>query len=140
MILVDVNVLVYAHREDCERHGECRRWIEDLWESQSAYGVSEVVLNGCLRVLTHPRVFDPPTPLSQAIAYVSQIRGSDNAVVVAPGDRHWKIFLDLCTRTGGIRWAETSPTLSSGPDRRREEPVGHCGPDPADFCIRSRMR
>lgn len=142
MILVDVNVLVYAHREDCERHGECRRWVENLWEGQSAYGVSEVVLSGCLRVLTHPRVFDPPTPLPQAIAYVNQIRGNENAVVIVPGDRHWQIFLDLCAHTdargnlvsdaylaalaieSGCEWITTDRDFARFPGLRWRDPSG----------------
>ena len=63
MILLDFNVLVYAHREDAARHVEFRRWLEATLDSPSGCAVSELVLSGCLRVLTHPRVFDPPTPL-----------------------------------------------------------------------------
>ena len=96
MILVDVNVLVYAHREECDQHEEYRRWLEDIWAQQSAYGVCDTVLSGCLRVLTHPRVFDPPTPLPHALAFINQVRNQDNAVLVNPGSRHWEIFVDLC--------------------------------------------
>ena len=96
MILIDVNVLVYAHREECERHEEFRHWLEDLWTQQSSYGVCDTVLSGCLRVLTHPRVFNPPTPLKQALAFINQVRGQENAVVISPGSRHWEIFTSLC--------------------------------------------
>lgn len=100
MILPDVNVLVYAHREECDRHAEYREWLEQLRSSGAAYGVSDVVLSGCLRVLTHPGIFDPPTPASQALRFVRQIREHRNAVPVAPGARHWGIFCDLCEKTG----------------------------------------
>ncbi len=96
MILLDVNVLVYAHREDAERHAEMRAWLEALWAGRQTYGIADLVLGGCLRVLTHPRVFDPPTPLATAISFVRQVRGHCNCVVVAPGARHWEIFCDLC--------------------------------------------
>ena len=33
MILLDVNVLVYAHREDAARHVEFRRWLEAALDS-----------------------------------------------------------------------------------------------------------
>lgn len=99
MILLDVNVLVYAHRADTERHAEYKTWLENLWAMPSAYAVSEIVLSGCLRIITHHRVFDPPTPLDQALAFVDQVRSRPNAVILAPGGRHWGIFTDLCRST-----------------------------------------
>lgn len=60
MILVDVNVLVYAHREESDRHAEYRRRLEASLDSPAGCAVSDMVLSGCLRILTHPRVFDPP--------------------------------------------------------------------------------
>jgi hypothetical protein len=48
MILLDVNVLVYAHREDAARHGEFRRWLKATLDSPSGCAVSELVLSGCL--------------------------------------------------------------------------------------------
>lgn len=99
MILPDVNVLVYAHREESERHEEYRRWLEALFASGEAFGVSDLVLNGCLRILTHPRIFNPPTPPSVALAYVRQVREHPHAVVIRPGPRHWQIFRELCEKT-----------------------------------------
>lgn len=96
MILPDVNVLVYAHREECDRHAEYREWLEGIWAGPSSFGVSDVVLSGCLRVITHPRIFTIPTPLETALRYVNQVRGQSNCVAVSPGRRHWGIFCDLC--------------------------------------------
>lgn len=98
MILLDVNVLVYAHREETDRHADYRRWLEGALDSQAGCGVSDLVLSGCLRILTHPRVFDPPTPLQRAIEYVGLLRSHERMTLLAPGDRHWSIFLDLCRR------------------------------------------
>jgi toxin-antitoxin system PIN domain toxin len=102
VILPDVNVLVYAHREECERHVEYRRWLENLWAAPSTFGISDLVLSSCLRIITHPRVFTTPTPLKTALHYVNQIRQQSNCVVLSPGARHWTIFLDLC-RTAQAR-------------------------------------
>lgn len=100
MILCDVNVLVYAFREDAERHGEFRAWLDERVKSPEAFGVSDLVLGGVLRVLTHPRVFVPPTPLDKALAFVTALRSQPNCVLVQPGARHWEIFRDLCVRAG----------------------------------------
>lgn len=96
MQLCDVNVLVYAHRSDSSSHVACRRWLEALVNGDEAYGVSELVLSGFLRVVTHPRVFATPTPLAEALTFANQLRDQPNAVAVSPGPRHWNIFRGLC--------------------------------------------
>jgi toxin-antitoxin system PIN domain toxin len=96
MFIADVNVLVYAFRADSPRHREFRGWLEGVIASSEAFGLSELVLSGVLRVLTHPRVFNPPTPPQKAVAFVEALRAQPNAVLLRPGDRHWEIFVDLC--------------------------------------------
>jgi predicted nucleic acid-binding protein len=68
MRLVDVNVLVYAFREDAPAHVEYRRWVEASVQAHEAYAVSDQVLSGFLRIVTRPRVFHPPTPIEAAVA------------------------------------------------------------------------
>lgn len=46
--------------------------------------------------MTHPRVFDPPSPLEEALAFVNQVRNAPSAVPVRPGARLWSLFEDLC--------------------------------------------
>ena len=96
MILADVNVLVYAHRTDAPRHSAYRKWLEDLINGDQAYGYSELVLSEFIRVVTHPRVFDPPSHLASAFAFAQGIRSQPNAVPITPGMRHWDIFKNLC--------------------------------------------
>lgn len=92
MILCDVNVLVCAHKQGVPRHQEYRRWLRDQLSSDEAFGVSDLVLSGFLRVVTHPRVFDPPSGWAQARDFAAAVRSADNAVPVIPGHRHWRIF------------------------------------------------
>jgi uncharacterized protein len=96
VLLVDVNVLVYAHRADAPAHVQYRDWLSSLIHSDAAYGVSDLVLSGFLRVVTHPRVFRDPSPLATALAFVDEFRNRPNSVVISPGDRHWEIFSRLC--------------------------------------------
>jgi toxin-antitoxin system PIN domain toxin len=98
MILLDVNVLVYAFRADSPRHAEYHDWLTDRVHQREVFGLSELVLSGALRVLTHPRVFNPPTPLDRAIEFVEALRAQPNCVLVAPGPRHWEIFRELCEK------------------------------------------
>ena len=100
MRLVDVNVLVYAFRADSPEHAAHRAWIEAMVGSDEAYAVSDQVLAGFLRVVTHPRALRPPTPIEPALAFARAFRDRPNAIPVAPGARHWDIFTRLCTEAG----------------------------------------
>lgn len=100
MILADVNVLLYAHREDATDHHRFREWVEEALSGREAFGVSDLVLSSFVRVSTHPRIFDPPTPLARAIEFCDFLRDHPNAVTITPGVRHWRIFTDLCLTAG----------------------------------------
>lgn len=100
MRLVDVNVLVYAFREDAPGHVAHRAWLEELVYSDEAYAVADQVLAGFLRIVTHPRVFHPATPVEAGLAFANAFRNRPNAVPVAPASRHWGIFARLCQDVG----------------------------------------
>jgi uncharacterized protein len=67
VVLVDVNVLVYAHHAEAVNHHSYRRWLEDLVNSDQPYGMAELVLAGFLRIMTHPNIFRVPAPPATAI-------------------------------------------------------------------------
>ncbi|MCX6022875.1 MAG: type II toxin-antitoxin system VapC family toxin [Chloroflexi bacterium] len=100
MRLPDVNILVPAYREDAPDHLRYRQWVDDLVNSDEAYGVCDLVLSEFLRVVTHPSVFKPPTPIQDALAFVEALRNPRNCVVLTPGPRHWEIFTRLCRDAG----------------------------------------
>ena len=100
MILPDVNVLVYAHREDALGHAAYRKWLETTINGDSAFGLSDLVVSGFLRVVTHPRVFARPSSLVDAMEFAEVLRGCSNRVAVNPGPDHWRIFRRLCDESG----------------------------------------
>lgn len=100
MILIDVNVLVYAHRADAPNHAAFRSWLAAVVAGDEAFGMSDLVLSGFVRIVTHPRIFDPPSELSDALAFCRDLRRQPNCVRVEPGPRHWEIFVRLCREHG----------------------------------------
>jgi len=100
VILPDVNVLVYAFREDAVRHREYRGWLAARARDREALGLSELVLSGVVRVLTHQKIFAPPTPVDKALRYIDRLRALPNGILVQPGPRHWSIFDELCRLPG----------------------------------------
>lgn len=102
MVLPDVNVLIYAHREELPQHRAAREWLDGVMAGDAPYGLSELVLSGFLRIVTNPRALARPTPLDIALATVQRWRTPRQCVIVGPGERHWGIFTRLC-RDGGAK-------------------------------------
>jgi toxin-antitoxin system PIN domain toxin len=98
MKLLDVNILIEAHREDAPKHSQMSEWLAAELKTYAGVGVSELVLSGFLRVVTHPKVFRDPTPLAQALEFVSDFRSRRAVRIAQPGTEHWAIFTDLLTR------------------------------------------
>lgn len=88
MVLFDVNVLVYSHRQDSPNHATYRRWLEPLINSEHPYGLADVVLSEFLRVVTHPQVFHPPSTMVKALAFVAELRNQPNGTIIDPGPCH----------------------------------------------------
>jgi toxin-antitoxin system PIN domain toxin len=100
MLLIDVNVLVYAHRVDAPRHADYLRWLQGVTNGDQAYGMSDIVLSGLVRVVTHPRIFHPPSSTEAALAFANEVRGQPHCARIEPGPRHWDIFTRLCATVG----------------------------------------
>ena len=96
MIALDVNVLVSAFRDTAPDHHAMRSWLQDAVNGPEPVGISDAVLGGALRVLTHLRIFSPPTPLSTALDQINALRLHPNVVTLVPGARHWQITERLC--------------------------------------------
>jgi len=60
MLLLDVNVLIYAFRVDALRHDEYREWLPRLRRGAEPVAVAGTVLASFLRIVTHPRIFREP--------------------------------------------------------------------------------
>ena len=66
MIVPDVNVLIYAFREDQPDHGRYREWLTGAFAADEPVALPGHVLSGFMRVVTNPRVFAPATPPDEA--------------------------------------------------------------------------
>lgn len=100
MLLPDVNVLIYAVREDSDQHEQYAAWLSGALNADEPVGISDLVLSGVIRLLTNHRVFREPSSTVQALEACRAIRSAPSAVPLRPGPRHWAIFDSLCTDTG----------------------------------------
>ena len=98
MIAPDVNVLLYALREESDRHKAYRAWLLAALNGTEPVALFEPILAAVLRVATHPGVFQPPTPRALAESFVDACLGAPAAVVLRADQRHWSLFRELCRR------------------------------------------
>jgi toxin-antitoxin system PIN domain toxin len=99
MILPDVNVLIYAFRQDVPEHVICRPWLDDVVESDARFGLSPMVLNAVVRITTSRRIHPTPSSLQEAFDFCDDLLAQPHCQIVEPGERHWHIFRRLCIET-----------------------------------------
>lgn len=102
MQLADVNVFLYAHRQESARHDEYKAWLSTALTGAEPFGVSELVLSAFLRIATHSRIYREPTPVDVALAFCQSVVEAPSAVRVRPGPDHWHLFTQLVA-DGGAR-------------------------------------
>ena len=94
MIAVDTNILVYAHRKDSAWHAAAREALAGLAEGRAAWAIPWPCLHEFLAIVTHPRIYRPPTPLPIAIDQVSAWLESPTLVRLAENDAYWDVLRD----------------------------------------------
>ena len=89
MIATDTNILVYAHRRDSEWYSQARAKIESLATGRVLWGIPWPCVHEFLAIVTHPRIYDPPSTMEQATAQVDAWLESPVATLLAESNSHW---------------------------------------------------
>lgn len=105
MIAVDTNILVYAHREDSPHHGAAARVLRELGTSQVPWAVPWPCVHEFLAIVTHQRIYRPPTPLDDAVAAVNALVGAPRVELIGEVSRHAEILGGLL-RAGHVSGAK----------------------------------
>lgn len=98
MIAPDVNVLLYALREDSERHAAFHAWLQDALNGHERVALFEPVLAAVFRIATHPAIFRTPTPRPVVEAFLDACLSAPAATAFRADVRHWVLFRTLCAR------------------------------------------
>ncbi len=96
MLLLDVNVVLAAHRGDHPQHEPVRAWFDALTAGDDPFSVPVVVWGSFLRLATNRRIFAVPSPLAAAFEFIDATAGQPNHLVVSPGPRHLTLVRSLC--------------------------------------------
>jgi toxin-antitoxin system PIN domain toxin len=94
--LLDVNVVLAAHRDDHPHFEPARAWLERLLAAGAPFSVPDLVAGSFLRVATNSRIFATPTPIAQAFQYLRALRAQPGHVLLGPGPRHLELMEKLC--------------------------------------------
>lgn len=89
MIAIDTNILVYAHREDSPWHEAANRQVKDLSEGNRSWAIPWPCLYEFLAIVTHPRIYNPPSPLEMAVTQVEAWLESPGVVLISEGESFW---------------------------------------------------
>lgn len=88
MIAVDTNFLVYARREESIHHAAAKRLLTELAEGAHPWAIPWPCVYEFLRVVTHPRVFAPPTPLEAALRDLDHLFDAPSVTLLGEGPGH----------------------------------------------------
>jgi hypothetical protein len=102
MLMPDVNVLVYAHRQDEAWHAAYAGWLTHLVDGPEPFSLSVLVAVGFVRIVTSPAVYPDPTPLPLALAAIEHIAGHPRCRLALPGPMHLQEVVRLCRAAGAV--------------------------------------
>jgi uncharacterized protein len=100
MLMPDVNVLVYAHRQDEAWHEPYADWLKQVIDGSEPFALSVLVAVGFLRIVTSGRIYNDPTPLPTALAAVEQLAAHPRCRLATPGATHLADVVRLCRAVG----------------------------------------
>jgi uncharacterized protein len=92
MIALDTNLLVYSHREDSPWHDAAYKLIEELAEGRAPWVIPWPCIHEFLAIVTHPKIFNPPTPLETALDQVEAWRQSPSLFLLSEAEGYWDIL------------------------------------------------
>lgn len=98
MIAVDTNLLVYAHRADSEWYEPAASCLRELAEGKAPWAIPWPCVHELIAIATHPRIYDPPTPLSAVLDQVDAWLESPSLTLLSEGQGHWPELRTLITK------------------------------------------
>lgn len=90
MIAVDTNILVFAHREDSPWHEAAHRRLAELAEGRAAWAIPWPCLHEFLAIVTHPRIYSPPSPMERAMTQVEAWLKAPGLVLLGEMGNYWQ--------------------------------------------------
>jgi toxin-antitoxin system PIN domain toxin len=107
MIVLDVNLLIYAYDTTCKEHKKARVWVEGVFSGNEPVGLPWQTLSAFLRILTYPETFGERFTMDKVIAIVDAWLALPHVRTLVPGENHWELFREMLAK-GDVRGKLTS--------------------------------
>jgi toxin-antitoxin system PIN domain toxin len=92
MTAVDTNILVYAHRADSSWHKQADAIVADLAEGRSTWAIPWPCIYEFYAIVTHPRIYNPPTPAADALIQIGLWLESPQLALLYEGDAFFELL------------------------------------------------
>lgn len=97
MIAVDTNILIYAHRNDSPWHQKAAACIRALAEGNASWALPWPCVHEFLAIVTHERIYSPPTPLPKALDQVAAWLESPSVMLLSETEGYWPVLAHTAT-------------------------------------------
>jgi hypothetical protein len=95
LIAVDTNILVYAHRQDSPWHAQAATRLRELAEGNASWSLPWPCIHEFLSIVTHPRIYSPPTEVQRALDQVNDWLRAPMLVLIGESDGYWSVLQRL---------------------------------------------
>lgn len=102
MIVVDVNLLIYAYDSTTPMHLEAKVWVEEVISSGNPIGLPWLNISAFIRILTFPGIHGERFSRDQVLSIVDGWLAMPHIRALTPGDSHWVLFREMLTK-GDVR-------------------------------------
>jgi toxin-antitoxin system PIN domain toxin len=102
MIVIDVNLLIYAYDTNCNEHHLAREWVEDTFSGDEPIGLPWQNISAFLRIVTYPGLMGERFTMGRALTIVDQWVEMPHVRTLTPGERHWVLFREMLVK-GDVR-------------------------------------
>jgi toxin-antitoxin system PIN domain toxin len=107
MIVLDVNILLYAYDTTNPDHSRACEWIEKAFSGDEQIGLPWQTVTAFVRILTYPGLLGERFTMAQALAIVDRWLQMPHVLFLAPGDHHWTLFREMLVK-GNVRGKVTT--------------------------------
>ena len=95
MIVLDVNLLIYAYSSAFPEHEQARKWVEDTFSGDSLIGLPWQTVSAFVRILSNPNLPWEKFSIKEILPIVQEWIEQPNIRMLSPGERHWPIFRQM---------------------------------------------
>ena len=99
MIALDTNLLVFAHRRDSEWHDRAKDSVKELADGVAAWALPWPCLHEFLAIVTHPRIYSPPSKLERAVDQIRAWLESPSVVLLSESDDYFPTLVDILEKS-----------------------------------------